>query len=487
MIRDGGILHPYRYNVDFYSRYPATNLPYGPPVLAVVFAAAFWLFGVSFTVTRAVICLYTVAAALMLHHLVVSVTRRYIMGLFAVAVFLANPIVAICARDIGPEMAVAFHSFLTLHLFLRYVEDDRRFFGCLSAVSLGIGYLSKQYIIPLGLALPLYVLVRERWDLLRRPETWIAALIAVTLTVPYTLLSLKFSNEELGLKMSPPIDAELLMGYPRLMAQHLPVLLLLGVSGMVLGVWRRHQLLTVCGLWALCWYGFNTFTMGYVIHERYLLSFVMALIFPAVAAAAEVTACLRRIQGQRLWIATLVIWLGSEAAGAPIYFVRGYEAAGRFVAGQAGHGKSVLFYGTYDGSFMMGLREQLPEQGPRVLRGDRQLAVRLWFDDTPQEVLVSSPEDIVRLLDNHQTAYLVVERDLPGTKNDYPEYQLLLQTVAQDPRFRELKRFPLDDDCWCHAGSELVVYQFDIGKPNDDGGTVRIVIPTLPQHLEVQY
>ncbi|MFN9717513.1 MAG: ArnT family glycosyltransferase [Planctomycetota bacterium] len=460
MLRDGQVLHPYQYNVDFYSRYPATNLPYGPPVLAAVFAAAFRLLGVSFVTARAVVSLYTVATAMMTRFLVERVTGRYWLSVLSVGLLLSNPIIGICARDIGPEMAVALHSFLTLWLFFEYVENDRRWFGLFAAFSLGLGYLSKQYIIPLGLALPLYAAIRGKWSLLKLRETWIAALVAVLLTVPYTILSLKFSNEDLGLKLAPPMSWDLLLGYPRLMFRFIPVLLVMGLTGCVIGLRRRQPIVMLTSLWALTWYGFNTFSMGYVIHERYLFSFVLALLVPAAIAVDEILLLLRRPSLQPVGIAAILMWMGVEASQTPRYFVRGYEDAGRFVAGLPEPGQSILFYGTYDGSFMMGVRERRPTGGPLILRGERHLAVRLWFDDVPKEIRVHTPEDIVKMMNQHQTGYVVVERDLPGTKNNYPEYRLLLETAATHRQFEELQRFPIEDECWCGAGSELIVYRF---------------------------
>ncbi len=104
-----------------------------------------------------------------------------------------------------------------------------------------------------------------------------------------------------------------------------------------------------------------------------------------------------------------------DVSQTPRYFVRGYEDARR----------SVPFYGTYDGTFMLGVRERRPAGGPLILRGERSLAVRLWFDDVPRELRIHTSDDLVKMLIQHQTRFVVVERDLPGTKYSYPEYRLL--------------------------------------------------------------
>jgi hypothetical protein len=306
-------------------------------------------------------------------------------------------------------------------------------------------------------------------------------------------LSLKFSNEELGLKLAPPMSLDLLLGYPRLMMQFIPVLLMMALIGCIFGLMRRQPIVLLTSLWALTWYGFNTFSMGYVIHERYMFSLVLALIVPATIAAGEILVILKRASIQPIGFAAILLWMGVDASRTPRYFVRGYEDAGRFVAEMPELGRSVLFYGTYDGSFMMGVRERQPLGGPLILRGERHLAVRLWFDDVPKEIRVHTSDDIVKLMNQHQTGYVVVERDLPGTKNNYPEYRLLLKTAETHRQFEELRRFPIEDDCWCGAGSELIVYRFHPEATPEKTGTesseavtrLQIEVPTLNETLDV--
>ena len=114
MIRDGGFWSPYDYAEKFYAQYPATNLPYGPPFFALVFAVAFSLLGISFSVARYVVTSYTVLAAFALWLMVYSINRHQLHSIISVLFFLLNPLTAIYSRDITPELPVAFYSALTI-------------------------------------------------------------------------------------------------------------------------------------------------------------------------------------------------------------------------------------------------------------------------------------------------------------------------------------------------------------------------------------
>ena len=88
MVRDRACLTPVQYATQFYSKYPATNLPYGPPFLAVVFALAFGLFNISFFIARCVIAFHLVLAALAFFYLIIYFTKSYRCAALSVLAFL---------------------------------------------------------------------------------------------------------------------------------------------------------------------------------------------------------------------------------------------------------------------------------------------------------------------------------------------------------------------------------------------------------------
>jgi len=481
MIRDGAIFHPIEYTEKFYARYPATNLPYGPPFFALIFAAAFSIFGVSFSVGRCIVAVYTVLAALMCWYLVYNQTKTYLQSIFAVAGFLCAPIIAICARDPGPELPVAFYSFLATYFFYNYIERDRNFFGLCGALILGLGYLTKQYVVPLGLVVPLYILVRKKWYLLKRFESWLALIILASFTVPYTLFTFQCSTEGMGFFTLPPVTFELISKYPKLLITEMPVFSVLTCLGIIIGMYKRSRPVLFSLLWMLSWYMFHTFYFGHYIGSRYLSLLYPAMILPFSLACYEITIASRKLRLDKAFVCVITFWLLFSTISTPVFFVRGYEEAGKYV-GKHLNTKSVLFYGEYDGSFMMGLRRRVPRGSPFVLRGDRQLAVRYWFGGV-KKFYVNSVEDIIELLTRYRTGYVVVERD-NKKMSKFAEYNLLLEAVKLREYFTNIASFPIRSN-YTSLGSEVVVYRFHHDFKGKDKFTVEIPVPTLNRNIRI--
>lgn len=484
MIRDGGFFHPYQYAVDFYAHYPATNLPYGPPVFAVVFTLFFSIFGISFAVARGIVVLYTILAALTLWWLIYKNGKyNYQQATLTVCIFLFNPFTLTYAREISPELAVAFHSFLTIILFWNYIEHKKKYFGVLTAFALGCGYLCKPYIIPLGIALVLYAVLYKKWKIIFSKESLISTVVFLLLVVPATYLAFKFAVNETGPRTRPAMNFDWLVYYPVIAVQHFIFVTLFSLIGFAKGFHQRDKLIIFSSLWLISCYVFFTF---YMIHHeiKYFYTFVPSLIIPCGLGLSTTLSSLKRFKLYKIGLGLLLCWCAYMTFNTPVFYLRGYEKAGQYVA-QHIKGKSVLFYGRYDGNFMMGVRKVLPHNAPFVLRGDRQLAVRVSYGEAKESVTVSSAEEIIDLLNRYQTDYVVVEKGLVLEK-DFPEYKLLLNVVGNKTLFNEEKVFPIETNWNTWAGSELVVYKFILDKDSDSSEIIKVIVPTLNQKIIIQ-
>ena len=491
MIRDGGIFHPMKYNVMFYAQYPATNLPYGPPFLASVFAVAFSIFGVSFMTARFVIAIYTICAALMCWHLVYKLNKNYWCSILAVSAFLFNPLTLEYSRDITPELPYAFFAFLTIYFFYHYVQSERKYFGIFAALALGFGFLTKQYIIPLGIALPLYIIIQRKWHILCKCETWIAVFIAIILIVPYTKFSVQV-NTKMGPGTELPIDSGLLLAYPNAAIKLIPTLTILAIIGFIIGLIKKNKLINLCLIWAVCWYVFFTLIFNYLISEKFLFSLVPAMIIPFAFSSHKIILALKRKHLDKAIIILLIFWFTFSALSKPVFYVRGYEDAGEYIAKNP-HGKSVLFHGVYDGTFMMGIRRHISKGGPYVLRGDRHLAVRLWFGeehalpvDSPVDSPVGSPDWLPKFLNYYQTGYVVVESGMKKEK-DFPEYKMLMKALEDTNLFNEVARFPIRTNYTKRLGTELIAYRFNFNENEKKADTYKFPVPTLWKDIEVPF
>lgn len=486
MVRDGAVFHPYEYSVRFYTQYPATNLPYGPPFFALVFATAFSLFGISFSVARWVVAIYTMGAAFMLWHLIYHINRSYWHAVLAVSAFLFNPLTGIYSRDITPELAVAFYSFLTIFFFYNYVEYEKKHFGIYAALAFSLGYLTKPYIIPLGMALVLYVIIRRKWYILYKRESLSAFIIAAGLIVPSTLVAFKYATNELGGRAIQSINMDLLLAYPIIAIKCVPILTVFATIGFIIGLLRKDNLTLLCLLWTFCCYFFFTFYFSEYQDRKYFFTFVPSLIVPFVMTIDRLYFLLKKFRMEIILVLLLIVFFSYNILSARVLYVRGYEEAGKYVA-EHPHGKSVLFYGRYDGTFMMGIRRAIPKGGPYVLRGDRQLAVRVSYGKAKQSVSVESSDDIIRLLNGYHTGYVAVELELT-IERDFPEYNMLMQTISSNSElFAEVAKFPIQKNWNTFVENELMIYKFSFDKSTGPAKKLRIPVPTLGKELEVSF
>ena len=484
MIRDGQIFDFYAYSKRFYAQYPAINLPYGPPFFAVIYAVAFKAFGISISVARFVVASFTALTAIMCCLLFFKAKKQYWTAILGAAVFIAMPLTGIRSRDVGPEMVVSFFSLLTIYFFLESLEEEKRKYILLAALALGLGYLTKPYIVPLGLALPLFVIVQKKWEFFTKKESWLAVALVAVLTVPYTFLSFKYSNEGLGFIFFPPVTPELLLGYPKLILKEIPVLTAGASVGFIIGVLKKDKLTWLCLIWAVCWYLFHTLYYGYYIGSYYLCSLILAMLYPFGTACQKLISLLKACHLDHALICIILIWLGYNIWTTPRYYVKGYERAGRFTADNYS-GASVLFYGTYDGSFMMGVRKKIPIGGPYILRGERCLSERLWRYDQLLVQHVNSEKDLIRILQKYRTGCVVIEKDMPSAAN-HLDYKILSDSVENLNLFKKLASFPIHSN-YTKTGPELAVYQFLLADTGDKAGTLSVPVPTLKETITMPF
>ena len=486
MVRDRAIFDPYNYNVEFYTRYPATNLPYGPPFIATIFAVVFGAFGISFSIARCIIAAFTVFAALVLWRLAYKINKSYWLAVLAVSAFIFNPLTGKYSRDITPELAIAFFSFLTIYLFYFYVEHEKKYYGIYSALSFSLGYLCKPYIIPLGIALVLYIISKKKWHLIFSLETLFAVVLTIALILPPTMLAAKYASNEIRaplVRAPSGLEWNKIIYYPKIAIKELPVITIFALIGFLNGLIKKNRYVVMCMMWAICWYLFFTF---YLQHKepKYFYTFMPSMIIPFAFGFNIFILNLKKVGFDKAGILFIFLWFTYVAITTPVEYVIGYEDAGKYVA-EHPHGKSVLFYGKYDGTFMMGIRRTIPKGGPYVLRGDRQLAIRVSYGDAKEYVLVKSVDDIITILNNYQTGYVVIERNMLRAKR-FPEYQILLKAVKDNNLFEEVKRFPLQSNL-IKLGEELIIYKFSFDKSTDPAKKLKIPVPTLGKHLEVAF
>ena len=483
MLRAGQLLNPYNFAVKFYAHYPATNLPYGSILHAAIFALGFSIFGISFAVARCITAGFAILAAVMCFYLVWKTEKKYMISVFSVVALLLNPLFGNFARDIAIEIPVIFYSLLSIYLFYNYVELGKKHYGLFTAISFSLGYLTKQYIFPLGLAFCVYVLLRKKYYLWKK-ESICSAIIVLLLTFPYTYLSIKYFSTDLGNKSFAIVNLEIIIGYFTLIFKNASVASVLAIFGFIIGLKNKNNLVLLMLIWVISWYLFFCLFWGHYYKEhRYFLIILPAFVYPCAIAVNFLAEKLKKYKLNYFVLAGFTCFFIANSANSKLFYVNGYEDAGRFIA-ENPYGKSVLFYGVYEGSFMMGVRQHIGKNKPYILRGDRLLANRLWWGELKSNESVKNPDEIINLFNKYQTGYIVIEKDMARAEH-YKEYTNLINVVENYPSFQKIASYPIITNT-NFTGSELVIYKYNYNFV-ETKGFLKIPVSGLKKEIEIDW
>ncbi len=457
LVRDNAFSSLYQYATEYYRKYPAFNLPYGPPFLAIQFALAFAVFGIGFSVARLIVVGYTIAAAITCQYCISTIDGNRWVALIASELLLFNSLSLTYSRDIACEMPVIFFSFAALYAGYQYIELRKTGYGLAAALFLGLGYLTKQHIVPLGVGIFLYLLIGNKYSL-KKTETLLAAGVIIVVTVPYTFLTMKYSTEAFGFKLFPPFSFELLCGYLKTAFYHIPVESFLALFGFIIGIRQGNRFCYLCLTLVCCWYVFFTFVYGnYIGEPRYLLVILPAIVYPGALAVKMIFIYLKSKNAQVFAIFAIILYFSWNIFHAPIFFLRGYAAAGNLI-GTKGADANILFVGKYDGNFLFGIREVCPEKQAYFLRSDQWLASRRWWGELDKQAHVKDKAEILQLIRENSVGYVVVETGDPLLA-EYPEYLNMQQVLRENSLFHQVAVVPINSNYIKPHVRQLEIYQ----------------------------
>lgn len=458
LIRDGAFTDVYNYATAFYGKYPAFNLPYGPPFFAAQFALVFSIFGISIVAARLLVTAYTIAALFACWYVIRKIDERESIAALASCLFLFNSLTITYSREVGSELPVIFYSFLALYTGYQFIESEKRGYGLITALLLGLGYLTKQHIVPLGFGIALYALIRHKSYLICRRETALSAIVLLILTVPYTWLTMMYTSQDFGMQLFPPISTELLLSYLKSSLRFIPVIAVLSFAGFVVGITKRNKLCLLCFCWLICWYIFFTFVYGYYTGElRYILIILPALVYPAALAVHFLLSTYSHLFIRTVFLSALIGYGGFCLLDTPTAHLSGYAIAGKHICENAKN-SNVLFMSDYDGNFLYGIRRSCSTQSPFVFRSDQWLANRLWWGELKDPSSVKSTEEISDFIRNNMIGFVVIERKNPALST-YPEYNNLTQLLSARQDITHVDTIAISSNVKKFKNRELDIYR----------------------------
>jgi hypothetical protein len=432
MIRDGQVLNAYQYSKNFYAHYPATNLPYGPPAFAAMIALSYSIFGISFFSARIVVSMFYSAATLILFKLIKKREDNYGCSFFSVVFIFFNPLALKYGKDIAVELPVIFFSIATIYVFLEYSENNRRYFGLITAVMISLTYLTKQYVLPLILTIPIYILVQKKIDNILKKETIYSIIIATIIILPYTIVSFKYMTKDFVHGGSIDSIFIIFLGYFKIFIESFYINILFIFYGIYISFKERKPLQIFFIIWLIIFLIFFVFYVR-IVEDRYFLTILPVFGYFFSISIIELFKKINNTRVKNLLTILIVLSFVAIPLKDSKRYVAGYEKAGEFIA-ENPYSRTILYLGNYDGSFLMGIRKNSREKKPIVLRGDRHLAMRLWWGELKDEKSLLSTYEINKFINRAKIGYIVLEKNAKNI-NTFEEFGRLIKFLKENNDF----------------------------------------------------
>lgn len=447
LLRDLPMADPVGYAYEYYLRYPALTVLFYPPLLHVVLAAAYAVFGVSALVAAGVEAVFHAGLLVALFVL----ARRWLRTPYALAAALlagAGPEVLVWARQIMLDVPAYAWLVASAVAFVRWLDTDRPA-ALTAAAALLVAAIYTKYnagfiLIPYALA----AASARGWTSLLSRRVVTTALVCAAALVPAAVLLVTFGGANIASVVGsqttdlPRASLAAWTFYPDALPGQI------GWPTIALAIWgavvlRRtpsftqpHRVFILA--WAVVAYAiFSFIALREVRHSLMLLAPVAVLAMTALQHAE------RRL-GRVAQVAALTLAVGTTAWGMfarPAPAVVGHAAAARIVAALAPRDANVLFSGYRDGNFIFAMRSL--GATARTVRADKLLLRMFIARERGVEDRGYDRAALLELLRKHGLQYIVAEEDF---WTDLPSLKALDTLLRDRTLFDEIARVPVESN-----------------------------------------
>ena len=443
-------VNPVEFAVSYYLRYPVISPSAYPPGFYLLEAAAFTLFGPSPFVAKGLVLGFTLAAGIYL----MAWLRRWVSedAGWGGTLLVLQPGVIGWSHAVMlniPSMAL---SLAALYHARRWIEapDSRHIYAAAGFIAAGImTYVHSAVMLPVILA---WIVSERRWALLWNRRVWWLMLVGAAIALPWAFIAVKWAPVHASLVL-PAVQQVLNPTYWTFYLKPLPglfsvLLLALAAAGMVGGMadgrWRRE--FKWAGIWVAV--GLAAFSFMMAKDGRYILFLAPPVVILGMIGLFSLFSLGTALVGTRsLWllksgmVAVLVFHIGA-APRIMVPAVDGLKEVVAFVEEAAPSG-TTLYDGHYNGIFSFYLQSRDPEFRRSVIRGDKLLYPSAIGSGWYLTERVSSPEEVVSVLQKEcGCRWVVLERTVvtPLERIKAPRY---LREAVKGPAFKFVKSFPV--------------------------------------------
>ena len=459
---------PMQFARDYYQHYPKVALGHWPP-LFYLFQAVWMLL---FSISRAAVRLQIAFTSALLAFAVYSEARRWmkpVAAFFAGLLTVCLPLVQTYSDQEMAESLLVLTCFLAAVFFARYMETEQWRPCLLFALFFSLAVLTKGSGWLLALVPPITLLLTRKFNLLRRPQLWVAAAIVTVLCLPWQFMTMRLVEQGWTGGEKPSLDytvsalGEFLVILEQIGGPALTVLTLLGIGLLVVKPAVRRVSVspgpaTMFSFIIAVWL-FHSLVPAGVENRKMVIAAPALVLFLFVggewfAGRLPLPQSLNWRYFLTASVAALSFFLTTFQIPRDEHY--GYDEAARFICNQPSLRSATLLVSS--GSIGEGLlisEMAMLQPYPRctILRATKTLAHVNW-DASSYRCLFSSPSQLLQYLDSHGVTAVAVDNFRSADRFDH--IRLLQEAIDHSARFRLLGQFSNGS---AHPPGSVLIYK----------------------------
>jgi Dolichyl-phosphate-mannose-protein mannosyltransferase len=440
--------HPVQFAQQFYYHYPEVAIGHWPPAFYGALGTWFLLVGASRGSAMMFIAFVAATTASVIYFTGKRLIGRW-AGVLAAVLFIASPLVQEASARVMSEHLVTLGMLVSTLCFARFATTERISDGLAFGIIAAVAILTHPDAWALGLVPGITIALTDRWDLLRRPGLWLAAVPVLAVCVPWYALTLGMAEDGL-IAGGPLLSLAQAVGFGRAIYNALGfAVLLLAVVGLWTTIVKVERRSGIAPEWAaLAGLAMATFALHSIIptgaESRYMVTVLPSLVLFSAAGVHEIV---RRLGDRQPLVAVrvgvtgaLLVVFGAQSFALPLQLRnQGYGALVREVEARVSQVPQVWLISsdaTGEGCLVATVALQEARPGSYVLRGKTLLAGGSWLGNNEWDRF-DTPAKLAKLLDDLHVTLIVID-DSVAPKDQRPYRLRLKKLVASDRKTWEL-------------------------------------------------
>lgn len=439
--------HPLAFAKHFYLFYPKVAIGNWPPLMYLLMAGWFFIFGISRASSLWFIAVAAAGAATLIYLAGRKLLSRE-AGFFAAIIYLALPLVQESTAGVMTEHLVTLLILASSLLFARFARSCGTRDAVLFALSASAAILTRGSAWALVFVPPVVIVLTRDWRLLLNWRLWLAALLVGVLCVPWYVATRGMANGAMvGTDPAAP-TAFFLQAcelFPLIVAQSigwvLSALTLLGAWRTLLGPERSRSPYWAALAGMLAGVLLLHCIVPAAIEPRYMVQLLPVVLLFAGAGVAAIFARLSEFAAWRP-AGGRAAWAGAALLAMLLVFSvpgevrnQGYVPVAQALMAQtrglAAPGVLLISDAIGEGSIIAAVATLDQRPHTLVLRGTKVLVSEDWLGRNTR-VRFSSDDDIRSLLDSIPVSALVIDH-ATDKRLARPYRQQVERIVAADP------------------------------------------------------